>query len=511
MISKWLVMGVLGLALGLIFRSFDEPLPPSTRPTTVLPSRSALLPSNVMVGLDEVNEIGQRPLNNSKRLAFSLHPNGDGRGRGLLLHTSNYSDVDAIISKHCCLISDLPDSRCEANSGARLINSAGVRVLSFNDLDHNQRVYCVPNSLHFVWPNVGTGYEFYPKNVVSVKPDMLPIKLTQLSEDVRVFSVENFVSQEELAELFKTNQDRVERSLLGPNRTQNTDRTSNTAWDSSSLASATIIKRTFQVLGMDFGTSDSVQVLQYEPGKFYKPHMDWFSGDYYQDYDPVVNNGTNRFATMFLYLNTVQEGGHTVFPRSTTHEGFNGEHFAKQGPKHGFTTEEFTRACDPKGSALKGQPVAGNAVLFYSQGPDSRLDYMSLHGGCPPLSGEKWSANVWIYNRPKASPESYKFPQTKKSEYMQAKFENKLDLDLELLWDSNGGAGVLNADLDAATKVFVSTPDRFHLQGSIPRGGELSRGSLGGHVFVAVNPTNKQVHWVGQVPPEVATHTFAVL
>lgn len=67
-------------------------------------------------------------------------------------------------------------------------------------------------------------------------------------------------------------------------------------------------------------------------------------------------------------------------------------------------------------------PRKGSAILFYSQHPcvycfellftfcncvfpnfcsSGLLDDNSLHGGCPVLQGQKWAANLWVWNGPR--------------------------------------------------------------------------------------------------------------
>lgn len=47
------------------------------------------------------------------------------------------------------------------------------------------------------------------------------------------------------------------------------------------------------------------------------------------------------------------------------------------------------------------RPNSARAVLFYSQLPNGEEDKASLHGGCPVLSGDKWAANLWVWNTPR--------------------------------------------------------------------------------------------------------------
>lgn len=43
------------------------------------------------------------------------------------------------------------------------------------------------------------------------------------------------------------------------------------------------------------------------------------------------------------------------------------------------------------------KPKKGNALLFFNLHQDAIPDTLSLHGGCPVIEGEKWSATKWIH------------------------------------------------------------------------------------------------------------------
>jgi hypothetical protein len=40
----------------------------------------------------------------------------------------------------------------------------------------------------------------------------------------------------------------------------------------------------------------------------------------------------------------------------------------------------------------------GSVVIFYNQLPEGGYDEAALHGGCPILKGEKWAANLIVWN-----------------------------------------------------------------------------------------------------------------
>ena len=61
--------------------------------------------------------------------------------------------------------------------------------------------------------------------------------------------------------------------------------------------------------------ADGLQVLRYNQSTAYISHLDWIDGNSDHDYDSAVD-GTNRYATIFLYLTDVEEGGETLFPQA---------------------------------------------------------------------------------------------------------------------------------------------------------------------------------------------------
>jgi hypothetical protein len=69
----------------------------------------------------------------------------------------------------------------------------------------------------------------------------------------------------------------------------------------------------------DTTLKDGLQLLHYDTGNAYIHHHDYFPKGSASEVSPKHNwdpqhNGSNRLATVFLYLNTPEKGGQTVFP-----------------------------------------------------------------------------------------------------------------------------------------------------------------------------------------------------
>ncbi|URD71960.1 P4Hc [Musa troglodytarum] len=120
---------------------------------------------------------------------------------------------------------------------------------------------------------------------------------------------------------------------------------------------------------------EGLQVLHYEVGQKYEPHLDYFADEF------NTKNGGQRIATFLMYLSDVEEGGETVFPNAKVN--------SSSLPGYNELSD-----CGKAGLALK--PKMGDALLFWSMKPDATMDPLSLHGACPVIKGNKWSAPKWM-------------------------------------------------------------------------------------------------------------------
>mmetsp|Transcript_21526 Transcript_21526/g.32584 ORF Transcript_21526/g.32584 Transcript_21526/m.32584 type:complete len:306 (+) Transcript_21526:712-1629(+) len=250
-----------------------------------------------------------------------------------------------------------------------------------------------------------------------------PISLEVLSLEPRVFEIYNFFSREEsdnlvaraLSETKESH--RIKRSTTGSGgKNLFSKRTSESGFDTHGKVAVTVKKRCFKILGFDEyieGHGDGLQILRYNLTTAYVQHADYIqdkSGRLPHDYH-AAGVGGNRFATILMYMSDLEVGwgGETVFTEAWPVGQPENERISFKDALHnlresgdlsgilhpGSWEEEMVAKCR---SRLAIRPRAGRAILFYSQHPDGREDKASLHGGCPVLRGDKYAANLWVWN-----------------------------------------------------------------------------------------------------------------
>lgn len=194
------------------------------------------------------------------------------------------------------------------------------------------------------------------------------LTLRAVSTSPAAFEIQTFLSDEEADHLIELGQGQMKRSTV-QSSTSNV-RTSRNAWLRRGASSITerISRRATDVLGVEEhvmwednqgGHAESMQLVHYSPGQQYEAHYDW-----------QANAKGARFATLLLYLNTPSEGGWTAFPQAKTPE------------------------------PLLVEPKKGTALLFYNMLPDGNADALSVHAALPTRVGEKWLANLWVWDSP---------------------------------------------------------------------------------------------------------------
>lgn len=217
-------------------------------------------------------------------------------------------------------------------------------------------------------------------------PSLRP-RMEVLDEDARIFMFHNFLTPEECDHLISLAEPKLARSGVvaaedGHSEISNV-RTSHGMFleRGHDPIVADIERRIARWTLLPVGNGEGLQVLRYQEKQEYAGHFDFFFDS------EGVKNGGNRYATVLMYLNDVEEGGETVFPNVPAPNGVNGPEFSECA-RHN----------------LAAKPKKGNAVLFHSIKPSGELERRSMHTACPVIKGVKWSAPKWIHVGHYAAP-----------------------------------------------------------------------------------------------------------
>ena len=198
------------------------------------------------------------------------------------------------------------------------------------------------------------------------------VKREIISDPLSIELVDDFLSDDEIDRLKRLAEPKLKRSRIlrpeGKPSAQSAIRTSSTAflvgfWLDPILA---IVKRkAARLVGVPLSHIENIQVVRYESGEHYGPHLDAMSLEKF----PQEAKKGQRMATVLVYLNDIDNGsGKTTFPKL----------------------------------GVNVTPQRGRALYFRNTSDDGSIDPRSLHAGSP-VEGEgivKWAANIWVRDRP---------------------------------------------------------------------------------------------------------------
>ncbi|XP_038903083.1 probable prolyl 4-hydroxylase 4 [Benincasa hispida] len=211
-----------------------------------------------------------------------------------------------------------------------------------------------------------------------------PAKVKQISWNPRAFVYEGFLTDLECDHLISLAKAELKRSSVADNLSGESKvsevRTSSGAFihKAKDPIVSGIEDKIAAWTFLPKENGEDIQVLRYEYGQKYDAHFDYFA-------DKVnIARGGHRMATVLMYLSDVEKGGETVFPSAEESQR-----------RQASETNDDLSDCAKKGIAVK--PRKGDALLFFSLHPNAIPDISSLHGGCPVIEGEKWSATKWIH------------------------------------------------------------------------------------------------------------------
>lgn len=190
-----------------------------------------------------------------------------------------------------------------------------------------------------------------------IKTEDREINVVARLEEPLIVVLENVLSDEECDGLIELSKDKMNRSKIGVTHEVNEIRTSSSMFfhENEFDIITKIEKRISTIMNIPVEHGDGIQILKYTPGQEYKAHFDFFSSS-----STAAKN--NRISTIILYLNDVEHGGETFFPK--------------------LNFSVF--------------PRKGMAVYFEYFYNDKNLNELTLHGGAPVITGEKWVATQWM-------------------------------------------------------------------------------------------------------------------
>ena len=191
----------------------------------------------------------------------------------------------------------------------------------------------------------------------NVQMDDIKMSFEKKNEKPLIITFDNVLNDKECDELIALSKERLSRSKIGAERQTNTMRTSSGMFfkeDENPLVSE-IEKRISIIMGIPNDHAEGLQILHYAPNQEYKAHHDYFSSN-----SRAAKN--NRISTFILYLNDVEAGGETYFPKLD----------------------------------ISIAPKKGSAVYFEYFYQNKTWNELTLHGGASVTKGEKWVATQWM-------------------------------------------------------------------------------------------------------------------
>jgi len=184
-------------------------------------------------------------------------------------------------------------------------------------------------------------------------------------DDVEIYAVADFLSASDCQRLIAVID---EVAIPSPTYNNNTDggRTSYTGdVDPRDPFIRMLQRRIDDLMGMEPALGETLQGQRYTVGQEFKHHYDYFVAKH-EYWDDERKRGGQRSWTAMGYLNPVDEGGATDFPRVN----------------------------------LSIPPQAGVLLMWNNMLPDGRPNPRTIHAGAPVVRGVKYVLTKWYRARP---------------------------------------------------------------------------------------------------------------
>lgn len=179
----------------------------------------------------------------------------------------------------------------------------------------------------------------------------------KIHPDVDIYTADNFLSNEMCDKIMNNASSTLEESPLI--RKIYNFRTSKTSYN----VDPDVDKLIEKYFNCEDVASEKTQVQMYSVGDEFKEHFDWF----HEIDKHFIGHSGQRTWTIMVYLNDVDSGGETNFPKL----------------------------------GLNITPKKGKAVVWNNLHEDGSGNYQVIHSGKPVIKGEKWIITKWIRSNKK--------------------------------------------------------------------------------------------------------------
>lgn len=243
-------------------------------------------------------------------------------------------------------------------------------------------------------------------NIVKKNLENFNKKKTILCNDPLIYTLDDYLTNEECDNFINLSKNKLQRAKVSDGKKDggvvSKHRTGSNCWISHNFDEKTenFGKRIAKEVDHPLKNAEKFQIIYYGETQEYRRHYDSWDHDYSEKSLKCVKYGGFRLLTALCYLNDVEEGGGTDFPRLN------------------LTVE-----------AKKGRIVVFENTLKNT----NKKHPLSEHAGMPVLKGEKYAINLWFREHPvnmlykKFNPEYYKIgePIVRKRIEEQLKKSNK--------------------------------------------------------------------------------------
>jgi prolyl 4-hydroxylase len=201
---------------------------------------------------------------------------------------------------------------------------------------------------------------------VSARLEANPAVKRAKVETAQMYTYPDFLDEEECALLIDMINDVARPSTLLATSEDPDYRTSSSSdldrWDETIYALDT---RIAELLGIPTENAETMQGQRYAVDQQFRAHCDYFheSSGYWAK---MAESGGQRTWTAMAYLNTVEEGGATWFPRA----------------------------------GIRFKPRRGMLVIWNNMSPDGSPNYDTLHEGMRVVAGTKYIFTKWFRENP---------------------------------------------------------------------------------------------------------------